>query len=95
MRFIATTSAILLLTSTNALSFLDNGVQTLAYSANSNIQFSKTLPCGACVRSGNAFCMTPSSFAANKQNSTCCQSSDAACALDAVANNMACGTTNT
>ena len=82
MRFIATASAILFLASTNAMSFLDNGVQSLAYSSNKNIMYSTSLPCGACVRSGNAYCMTsPSTVGTKNFNSTCCLAGDSACAL--------------
>jgi len=77
--------------------FLDGfqGVKTLASTFPTlDIEYSPSLECGACIRSGNIFCQN--SPQTKKRDSTCCSVSNAtACVLDALVNKkLDCATTN-
>ncbi len=95
MRIIATT-AVFFLVGVNAI--FENEAQDLVSTPKPlNIPYNSTLGCGACIRSGNVFCLNsyydyydPSHIA----DDVCCDS--AGCVLNAIEKNpyMKCGTTN-
>ncbi len=78
----------------SAYNFLDTKVvQALSVIPGSDIEYSASLPCGGCIRSGNTFCQDEN-VGSLLRISTCCAASNSSCVTEAIQKGMICSAIN-